>query len=158
RFATALGPDVEFVDHKPVGLPSSRGSEAYLHSVGALLEVADDVANRIDDVLVVRPDARLARITNFGTDRVGGGAYERPSLSLLVFGPDGLVSHMEQFDVGDEAAAVARFDELTAERAAVRPVHRRVRPNAATAHAARIQAAIAAHDADALATEFGDEA
>src|SRR5262249_380144 len=107
----ALGPDVEVVGDRTRGLPSSRGRDAYLRSLGALLELADDVANRIDDVLAVRSDARLARVTNFGTDRVGGGAYERQFLSLVVFGTDGLITHHEVFDPDRAAEALARLDE-----------------------------------------------
>src|SRR5205823_13996064 len=56
---------------------------------------------------------------------------------------------------------LARFDELTAEPAAARfPAERHergVRSNAATAHAARLDAAIAARDFDALPTLLADE-
>src|SRR5262249_53623040 len=115
RFATALGPAVEFIDHGPVGFPTSRGRDAYLRSLGALLELADDVTNRVDDVLALRSDARLLRVTNFGTERVGGGSYERQFLSLLVFGTEGPISRMEYFPADHEAEALARFDELTSE-------------------------------------------
>src|SRR5262249_26534187 len=157
RFATALDPAVEIVDHRPVGLPPSRGRDAYLRSLGALLELADDVTNRVEDVLALRSNARLLRATNFGTERVGGGSYERQLPSLVVCGTEGLVSHMEYFGVSDEAEALARFDELVTEPGAMRPVQRRVRPNAATAHAARVDTAIAARDADALSAVFAPE-
>src|SRR5262249_53203172 len=66
------------------------------------------------------------------------------------------LTRLEEFDVGHEAEALARFDELTAE-APVRPVQRRVRPNAATATAARSDSAVAARDADALPALYADE-
>src|SRR5262249_59830692 len=98
------------------------------------------------------------------------GGYERPSLLLSLFAPDGLAARQESFDADRDAEADARFDELVlsgacpeqgrrveglmAESAAVRPA-RRVRANAATASAARIDAAIAARDVDALAADCG---
>src|SRR5206468_5462611 len=63
---------------------------------------------------------------------------------------------VEGFEADREAEALARFDALTAEPTPVRPA-RRVRPNAATANAARLDAVIAARDDDTLATLFADE-
>src|SRR5262249_44645010 len=158
RLSAIFGPDVEFVDHRPVGLPSSRGREAYLRLLQSFLDLADDPANRVDDVLGLRPDACLLRVTNFGTDRTSGGAFERPGHLMSVFDAAGLVTHWAFFDPVHAAEALARFDELTAgpagarfadapSRAAERRA-RRVHANAATASAARIDAGIAARDAD----------
>src|SRR5262249_52746770 len=55
-----------------------------------------------------------------------------------------------------EAEALARFDELLTGPVAVRPVRRSVRPNAATAHVARLDAAVAARDAEAFHSLFAD--
>src|SRR5262249_49029517 len=93
-----------------------------------------------------------------GTDRASGGAFERPQLGLFVFGADGLVTRWELFDIGHEAEALARFDEVLAAPAAVRPIQRRVRPNAATVFAALWEAAVAARDADALPALYADDA
>ena len=91
RYATALAPAIEFVDHRTVGLRvRARRRQRCCASIRALLELADDVAIRIDDVLGLRPDALLVRWTNSGTDRASGGAYERHFLQLWVFGADGL--------------------------------------------------------------------
>src|SRR5262249_57318588 len=98
-----------------------------------------------------QPDALLWRRTLCGTDLAGGGAFERPFISLGVFGSDGLLTRLEYFDTEREVEALARFDELAA------PVRRRVRSNAATAHATRAEAAIAAGDADALPAMYADE-
>jgi hypothetical protein len=92
--------------------------------------------------------------------RAGGGAYERPLLQLRIFGPDGRVTYIEQVDAEQEAEALARFDELTAEIEATslppaQPA-RRVRANAAIANAARFEAAIAARDVDAVAAHMAD--
>src|SRR5262249_10183859 len=117
-----------------------------------------------DDVLGLRSDALLVHLMNTGTQRSGGGDYERPFLILWAFGPDGLVARIEQFDAERDGEALARFDELTGEtpppRLASPPTveqrHRRVRANAATANAARIDAAIADRDLDALAGLVSD--
>jgi hypothetical protein len=77
-----------------------------------VLELADDVAIRNDEVLGVRSDALLLRRTHLGTARAGGGAYERQYLALSGFGADGLVRLNELFDCDREAEAFARFDEL----------------------------------------------
>src|SRR5262249_49921014 len=128
----------------------------------AVLDLADDVAIRDDDILDLRPDGLVERQIHSGIDRASGGAYERHYLLLRVFGPDGLVMRMEQFEPDSEAEALARFDELTGEASAARlasapsraaeRVGRRVRANAATANAARTDAALVARDADALPT------
>jgi len=77
----------------------------------SLLDAVDDTANRVDDVLGLRPDAYLLRVTNFGTGCTSGGAFERPVLLLSVFDADGLVTHWEFFDPDRAAEALARFDE-----------------------------------------------
>src|SRR5262249_2615206 len=125
-----------------------------------------DIVLRVDDVLGQRPDAILARWTHLGTDDASGGAYERPYLALQVFGVDGLVTRWEIFDADRDAEALARFDELVlgpVERSAAEPragrrVQRRVRANAATASAARADAAIAARDVDAFLATWAEGA
>jgi hypothetical protein len=81
--------------------------------VRALLELVENYTQRFDDIVALRPDALLVRWTNSGTLRATGGTYERRLLLLWVFGPDGLVTYMEQFDADRDAEALARFDELT---------------------------------------------
>jgi tetratricopeptide (TPR) repeat protein/ketosteroid isomerase-like protein len=153
RFAAALAPAVEFADDRTLGFASARGAEALLGVLASLLESAPDATNRLDDVVAVRDDAFLVRITNFGTSSLGGGAYERPFLILWTFGADGLVTRSEQFDPGREKEALARFDELA------RPGRRRrVRPNAVTADIARLDAAMAARDAEALRAIAAEQA
>jgi class 3 adenylate cyclase/ketosteroid isomerase-like protein len=151
-WATAIAPTVEFVDHRSIGLfESYRGADAFLRMLRSLLDIAGDVATRVDDILCLRSDALLVRVTNSGTVRAGGGAYERPMIQLWVSGPDGLLARLEWFDPDRDAEALARFDELTAEPPTARPLRRPVRPNAATANAARLNTAVAARDGDALA-------
>ena len=132
---------------------SGRGAGTLLRVNRSLFELADDITLRVDDVLALRPDALLVCQTTAGTVRASGGAFEQVHLQLRVFGADGLQTRIEQFDADRATEALARFDELTAEPAASRIAaapsravekhERRVRPNAATASAARIDAAIA---------------
>src|SRR5262249_38210703 len=112
RSAASLDSSIESIDHRTLGTWSSRGAEAFLQNLRAWPEVAESVTLRIDDVLAVRPDAFLGRWTNFGTDRVGGGTFERPYLRLVRFGADGRLTRNEVFDVDRDAEALARFDEL----------------------------------------------
>src|SRR5262249_17475124 len=156
RHAKALSPAMECVDHRTLGTWSARGAEAVLQHYRSLLEVADGVAMREDDILGLRSDALLVRRTHSGTDRAGGGAYERHFLVLWIFGSDGLIARVEQFDADRDAEALARFHELTAERSTTSRARRRVQPNAATANAARSEAVIAGRDADAFDSFFAD--
>ena len=149
RLTAVMAPAVEFVDRRIVGVGRLYGAEEFRAAVRTLFEAAEDVANSADDVLALHADALLLRVINSGTDRAGGGPYERPILALIAFGANGLSTHVEFFEPEHEAEALARFDELTAAPPA-RPARCRVRPNAATAHAARLDAAIAAQDADAV--------
>ena len=136
-------------------MPTARGAEAFLQGVRIQLDLAAGVY-RCDDVLFLQSAAILSRRASSGTIRASGGAYEQQSLSLWTFGADGLLTRWELFDVDREADALARFDELTAEPAPVRAA-RRVRPNAATANAARFDAAVAARDADAFLRLLADD-
>src|SRR5262249_26626271 len=146
RIAGALHPEIEFLDHRPLGFEPTRGAEQLLPRLRTLETVATDVAVGIDDVLSLRSNGLLVRWTQRGTAREGGGTFETTLLVLWVFGPDGLATHQETFPSDNEAEAVARFDELTAPSPAARRRGGAVRPNAATETAARIDAAIAGRD------------
>ncbi len=151
RVTATMAPDVEWVDHRVLGMDSGRGSEAYRRGLRIFLDLAENVQSRADDVLGLRPDMLLQRCTGSGKDRATGGTFERQLILLSVFGADGLLVRAEQFDVDRADEALARVDELS--RGAQPPqalVRRRVRPNAATANAARWDAAVAARDFDAL--------
>src|SRR5262249_24035429 len=141
--------DAEAIDHRTVGFGTARGRDAVLRAAGALMQLTDDFAVRTDDVVALRSDALLVCRTTSGTLRATGGEFERNLLMLWCFGVDGLLPRWEQFDAEREDAALARFDALTA--APPEPQRRAVRPNAATAVGARIDAAIAARDEATLA-------
>src|SRR5262249_41034702 len=145
HYARVLAPDVESVDHRILGTWSARGAEVVARHIRSLLNLTDDYTARHDDVLALRSDACILRRITSGTDRIGAGGWESPYLGLLVFGPDGLVTRWEQFEIDREADALARFDELVSSRAerpapAARPL--RVE-NAATRAADRFVAASA---------------
>src|SRR5439155_23759384 len=149
RYATAFAPTIEAVDRRSViGWGAVRGAEEVLRTLRALLEVAADLSTRIDHILALRPDRFLLRWTNSGTQRVGGGAYERQFLLLWIFGADGLVTRYELFDSDRDAEALARFDELTAAPPAARI------ENAATRNGERVRDAWAARDWERFAALF----
>jgi ketosteroid isomerase-like protein len=115
RYGSALSPTVELADHRMLGTWSARGAEAMLRGIRALAELSADMSVRVDEVFGLDPRGYLVLWTTSGTDRTGGGAYERPFLMLCVFGSDGLLARCENFDTDDIREALARFDELTAE-------------------------------------------
>src|SRR5262249_41739142 len=119
RLASAMTQDVAYHDHRIVGFGSIHGVPQYRAALSTLFEAAADLANRIDDVLALRADTLLVRMTNSGTERAGGGIFERSFLMLQLFAPDGLMTRLEQFDVGHESEALARLDELAAAAPAV---------------------------------------
>jgi hypothetical protein len=122
RFATAVAPDIAVTDHRRVGLEPTRGAEAWLSGMRALVDLASDLTTRIDAVVALRADALLVRWTNCGTDRRGGGSYERQFLWLGVFGADGLMARLHLFEPDREAEALARFDALVGSDGAPTPV------------------------------------
>ncbi|MBI3768726.1 MAG: nuclear transport factor 2 family protein [Deltaproteobacteria bacterium] len=164
RLAAAFAPAIEVVDHRSVGYGSLRGAEALLQAIRALLELTEGFSWRLDDVLGSHAGAFLTRQTSFGIERTGGGTFERTFWELWVFGADGLVTRWERFDLERDAEALARFDELvgsdvegltasppaTVSPRGVERRVRRVRSNAATACLVRIDAAVGAHDYDAV--------
>ncbi len=157
-FRRVLSSNLEFVDHQQLGVGRAHGPDLVRRGNLVLHEVADDVTNRVDELLALRSDGLVACRTMRGTDRVGGGTFERQHIELWAFGSDGLLVHLEHFDCANASDALARFDALAAGPSAVRPSQpsaqalarhaRRVRPNAATENAARLDAAFAAHDAE----------
>jgi hypothetical protein len=167
RLAPAFAPDIQVVDRRPAGTFFTHGAKQLLEGLRAWHTVGADLVSSVNRVLGVRPDALLVRLNLSGTNRVGGGLFERPTVEIWAFGPDGLIMLVEIFDPDHEQQALARFDELTAEPAATRavaaptlaarPRRRRVRPNAATINAARLDAAIATRSADAIPPLFAED-
>ena len=176
RMATVIAPDFESVDHRHLSTWSMRGGGVFLEHLRALREVAADVVISARDVLALGPKALLTQRLHSGTERVGGGSYERPFLVLFITQADGRLSRAEWFDTDREAEALARFeahadmgslplekggqegcvDESSGQIPLAPPfskgevVRRRVRANAATRQLERGWAAIEARDIDAV--------
>ncbi|MGH7788431.1 MAG: nuclear transport factor 2 family protein, partial [Candidatus Binatia bacterium] len=152
--ALLFSPTYEDVDHRSVGYGALSTDEAR-NLVVTQRALADGLRFHVEDILALRPDGLVRTTTTTGTWRDGGGAFERTVCMLSVFGPDGRAVRQETFDSDREAEALARFDELTAAPARA-DVARRVRPNAASAMAARIEAAFAARDLEAVDALLGE--
>jgi ketosteroid isomerase-like protein len=151
-----LDPDAQSVDHRILGTWNAQGARAILTQIQGLRDVSLDAVLQDEDVLALGPDALLTRRMHSGTERVGGGVYERQFLVLNTFGFDGRLKRWEFFEVGDEARALARFDELTAVAPARSPVRRRLRPNAASKMMLGIEAGFAARDPIAIQALLSD--
>jgi len=132
RYAAAFAPAIESIDHRILGNFFAQGASSLVQQFRSWIGLAEGTNVRADEIIGLTSDALLVRRTFSGTDREGGGAFERQFLLLWVFGTDGLVTRFEWFDVDREADALARFDEVAAAPTPVRPA-RRVRANAATA-------------------------
>jgi class 3 adenylate cyclase len=155
RFATTWAPAIEYVDHRTLGLGSATGAAAVGRLLRSMLHVADAITTRFDDVLVLRSDGLVLQRTTRGSLREGGGDFERRLLQLWLFGADGLVRRIEWFDADRRDDALARFEALSP---ALPRSPRRVRANAATANAARMDAAVAARNLDAFLALLADDA
>ena len=107
--------------------------------VRALLELVEDSTARIEDVLVCARTRSLVHWTHSGTDRASGGAFERRILCSCASAPMVSLTRIEQFEADAppmRSRASTRWPPSRRRRRG-----RRVRPNAATAHAARLDAA-----------------
>ena len=109
-----IAPEMEFVDHRPLGIGSARGSERFMRGYRAGGALENTIAPRVEDVFEARPAALLFRSTTTGTDASGGGPFERELVRLWLFAPDGRLAREEWFDPGQEADALARFDAVSA--------------------------------------------
>src|SRR4029450_9897656 len=83
------------------------------------------------------------------------GPIARAFLLIDTFGPDGRVTHTDGFDADRHAEALARFDELAAPPLKARATGRRVPRNDATLYMARLEAAVAARDLQAVGSLLG---
>ena len=61
-----FAPDAEATDHRTVGFGSLRGANALVRAIRALIQLSNDLAFRIDDVLDLRSDALLVRLDDLG--------------------------------------------------------------------------------------------
>jgi hypothetical protein len=144
-----IDPSIEIVDHRNLDSWDAVGARAARQHLSALHDVARDAAVRNEDILALEPTALVVRRLHSGTERVGGGIYERQYHILGGLGPDGRLNRVEFFDVGDEARALAHFDRLTAD-SADRQGRRRNRPRVAPSEPTRQRASSRASSAPSL--------
>ena len=97
------------IDHRVFGTWNTDGAADYIHHYRAQLELAPDLAGRVDDVLALGSHAVLLLWTFFGTARDSGGAFENRLLALCTFGPDGRNTSIECFEPDQGKEAIARF-------------------------------------------------
>lgn len=118
-FAGALAEDVEMIDHRLAGVGRRTGREALVQHFAILDQLASDLVWRIDDLLDLNENGLVMRASNLGTDRQGGGPFERTGCVVLTLGEDGLLNRCGIFEPEDEARALALFDESAEARATV---------------------------------------
>lgn len=109
--------ECQVVDHRVLGTWSGDSQAVGDHLEG-LAQLASDVHVRDEDVLGLGPSVLLRRLRHLGTQRFGGGSYERAFLMLATFDGAGRFSCIELFDLDQESDALARFDALAGERSA----------------------------------------
>jgi hypothetical protein len=110
--AAVVSPAIEFVDHRTLGMPAGRGPDEALRNIRALHELTADATFLVHDILGLESGVLLLRTLIAGTDRASGGRFELPALNLVAFDEDGRIARYENFDVGGEAEALARFDAM----------------------------------------------
>jgi class 3 adenylate cyclase/ketosteroid isomerase-like protein len=111
-----LSARARFVDHRTLGFGHLHGRAA----VAAAYRSGEALARRtahVDDVLALESNGLVVRWTVSGTSVDTEGDYGNQYLLLATFDSDGLIDDVEFFDDGDDCGALARFDELLADRA-----------------------------------------
>ncbi|MGZ6907450.1 MAG: nuclear transport factor 2 family protein [Acidimicrobiia bacterium] len=117
--AASFDDDVTIVDHRRLGFPPGRGSEAIVGELqGLVLQVPDVIAS----VSEIRADGRVAIVTTHqrGTAAAGGEATW-DFHTVVTIDPLARVTSLEYFDVDDLARAEQRFEECVAEQDEQRP-------------------------------------
>src|SRR5262249_7614207 len=120
RLRPVIALDVLYADHRSLGWGTTRGQAAFVRAVRTVREAVKDIEVHTDRPLALRTDALLVRRTVSGQRTDGGGQIRRRPIALWAFGPDGRLSHWEQYDHDDLEAALARFDALARPAVAVR--------------------------------------
>src|SRR5205085_10678685 len=85
--------------------------DAFVDYQRRLVDVAPDVRGWADHVRT-RGNVTITTGRAFGTQ--AGGPWEIAFVSIAVSEDDGRVRHFENYEIGDLAIAIARFDELAA--------------------------------------------
>lgn len=141
------------VDHRNLRTWSARNRNEWADHLRSQFELSSDVTGKVEDLLAFTPFVHLCRRTFGGTIRASGGAFENVYLAVETFDQDGHCARMELFEPEEEAAALARFDELVGSCAGAAKHEEAEHPfaNAATRAVARVEHATAARDWESLA-------
>jgi ketosteroid isomerase-like protein len=110
--------DAVISDHRALRFGAALGDlgrDAYLDSLRALAELAPDARTEAPRYLAWNQWGVVRVVRLFGTQR-DGGEFENVFLGVLMTDGD-RIERYELFDIDDVDAALARFEELCAERA-----------------------------------------
>src|SRR5262249_58607346 len=113
-FGACLADDLVYRDHRKLGL-GTLGCDELVAAVRAHRELAIDLRTETDRLLNWNRQGCVAVMHQYGTVP-DGGPFENLFLRVIVADGD-RVQHFETFDVADADQALARFEELCAERA-----------------------------------------
>ncbi len=108
-FRATLADDFTFVDHRPLG-SDSMGPDEYVEFLEALIAETSDFLYESVRTLAMSPAGGVDVVRLFG-HTVDGAAFEFVFVRVTVANSRGLTA-MEVFPLEDEAAALARFEEL----------------------------------------------
>jgi hypothetical protein len=128
-----------FVDHRPLGW-GTRSRDEFVAQVRTMIELAPDAMARNYHILALDRRGILSVAGWVGSRE--GGAFEIPSVSVMMHGPDGRIRHLHSYALDELDAARACFDALAAEPL---PPPARIE-NAATRQAQQVSQAWAARD------------
>jgi len=113
-FRACLADDLVYRDHRKLGL-GTLGCDELVAAVVAYRDLAPDMRTEGRHLLGWNPHGGVMVMQQNGTVP-DGGPFENLFLRVIVADGD-RVQHFETFDVTDADQALARFDELCAERA-----------------------------------------
>ena len=106
--------DFELIDHRLLGWGSLRGGRAMADFWRSWVEIVPDVEVRFE-MLAGDDEHAALRFGGYGHAAEGGGEMEY-SMTQAVSFRDGRLRRVELFEFDDEALALARFQELRADR------------------------------------------
>ena len=106
--------DFESIDHRALGWEPMRGGRAIADFFRSWVDVVPDIELRFT-VLAGDEEHAVVQFVGWGHAAEGGGEMEYLTLNAMSF-RDGRCRRVERFEADDEALALARFEELRAER------------------------------------------
>jgi hypothetical protein len=152
RVGNVASPSYVCVDHRSLGTWSGKGLDEWRRHWRGQAELAAGFSRRDDDILAFAPAVNVTRHTYVGTNRELGGPFENVILTVNMFDAEGLYERVEVFEPDQEAAALARFDDLIG--GARTPPREERFANASTRLMERFVRATAARDWQSLADLF----